>query len=297
MVHELTYKVKDTVKVDSIDYKTDYIIDRDTVWKGNIFITGTLWVKRGVTLIVEPGTVVKFRKLDRDDNGIGDGELIIEGRIIARGTKKDRIIFTSAEAKPEAKDWSYVLFLATGSDNVFEYCEFQYAFSGLQIHYSNAKVTDCLFDKNNEGLRYNRSNIVIEHDTFLDNEIGIRFVRLEGKSTIRDNLISRNNVGILFMQPHGKTVNFYLEPPPSVIEYPTIENNSIFDNIDYNYKIGERKSSLSMDTTKNWWGTINREKIEESIYDKKSDNNLGEVSYYPYLSGPVRHAGVREATK
>ncbi|MFZ2197309.1 MAG: right-handed parallel beta-helix repeat-containing protein, partial [Thermodesulfovibrionales bacterium] len=187
MVHEVAYKVKDTVKVDSIDYKTDYIIDRDTVWKGNIFITGTLWVKRGVTLIVEPGTVVKFRKLDRDDNGIGDGELIIEGRIIARGTKKDRIIFTSAEEKPEAKDWSYVLFLATGSDNVFEYCEFQYAFSGLQIHYSNAKVIDCLFDKNNEGLRYNRSNVVIEHNTFLDNEIGIRFVRLEGKATIRDN--------------------------------------------------------------------------------------------------------------
>jgi hypothetical protein len=99
------------------------------------------------------------------------------------------------------------------------------------------------------------------------------------------------------MQPHGKTVNFYLETPPSGIEYPTIENNNIFDNIDYNYKIGERKSSLSMDTTKNWWGTITREKIEESIYDKKSDNNLGEVSFYPYLSEPVRHAGVREATR
>ncbi|MBI5203470.1 MAG: hypothetical protein HZA11_00965 [Nitrospirae bacterium] len=291
MVEEVKYKVKDTRKVDNVVYRTDAILDKDTVWKGNILIYGTVWVKRGVTLIIEPGAVIKFKKQDRDNNGIGDGELIIEGRIIARGTKKDRIIFTSAEEKPDAKDWSYLLFLATGSDSILDYCEFRYAFSGLQIHYSNAKVSNCFFEKNNEGLRYNRSNVVIEHNNFLDNEIGIRFVRLEGKAVINDNMISKNNVGILFMQPHGKTVNFYMEQPVSGIELPVIVNNNIYNNNDYNYKIGERRS-IALDVTKNWWGSAKSEAIEEFIYDKKSDNNLGEVIYSPFLAEPVINAGV-----
>ncbi len=289
MVEEAKYKVKDATKVNGTVYKTDYILDRDTVWKGNILIHGTVWVKRGVTLIIEPGTVIKFKKQDRDNNGIGDGEIIIEGRIIAQGTKKNRIIFTSAEGKPEQRDWSYVLFLATGSDSVFEYCEFLYAFSGLQIHYSKARVANCRFVNNTEGVRYNRSNVVIEHNSFAENDMGIRFVRLEGKAAIKNNQISNNTVGILFMQPHGKTVNFYMDPAPADMEMPLIVNNNISDN-EYNYKIGERRS-ISLDVTRNWWGSVNKQTIEEFIYDKQDDDNLGEVIYSPYLTEKVQDAG------
>lgn len=292
MTHEVRYAVKETVKVDSAHYESDFIIDRDTVWKGVIVINGTLWVKRGATLIIEPGTVVKFRKTDKDNNGIGDGELIIEGRIIAQGTKKARILFTSAEERPEMRDWSYVLFLATGSDNVFDYCDFKYAFSGLQIHYSNAVITNCLFEQNSEGLRYNRSNVRIEHNNFVDNEIGVRFVRLEGKAVITRNLITRNNVGILFMQPHAKTVNFYLEPPVNELQLPLLSENNIHENTDYNYKMGERRS-VALSTAKNWWGSTHPEIIDELIYDRKDDDNLGEVMYAPYLAEPVRDAGIR----
>ena len=283
--------LKDSSPINSVVYKDDYTIESDTVWQGNISIGGKVLVKRGVTLTIEPGTVIKFDKVDKDKNSIGDGEIIVEGRIIAKGSAESRIIFTSVLENGEARDWAHVMLLATGSDNLFEYCEFRYAFSGIQLIYSGAAIRNCVFTRNQEGIRFNKANLVLEHNNFFENEVGVRFASLEGKVVIRDNVINNNSVGILFMQPQRKTVDFETDTPPTGFELPLITNNNIFGNLDYNFKMGERKS-IDLDMRNNWWGSAKKEEIEASVFDKNADSSLAAIIYSPCLEQPAKGAGV-----
>jgi hypothetical protein len=271
-------------------FEGNTIIDRDSAWKGNILIDGMVVVKRGVTLTIGPGTVISFTKLDRDKNGIGEGAIMVEGRIVARGNRKNRIIFTSVSEKPGAKDWAYIMVMTAGPESIFEYCEFQYAFTGLQIQYSDAKITDCFFNKNHEGLRFNSSDLVVEHNSFLNNDVGIGFARLDGKTVIRNNIVSNNNVGVLFMSSHENSS--YFKKSQKIVGMPLLKKNNVCNNHEYNFKIGESHSP-DIDVSNNWWGSIKRETIEKSIFDKKKEETLGQVIYSPYLLEPVRNAGIR----
>ncbi len=62
------------------------VIADDTTWSGAVILRGQNVVKKGATLTILPGTRVRFVWIDEDGDGIGDGELNVEGRIVARGT-------------------------------------------------------------------------------------------------------------------------------------------------------------------------------------------------------------------
>ncbi|OGR01247.1 MAG: hypothetical protein A2511_15100 [Deltaproteobacteria bacterium RIFOXYD12_FULL_50_9] len=268
---------------------SDTAILVDTVWTGKVIISGVVSIKRGVTLTIEPGTVVQFRYTDKDKNQIGDGEIMIEGRIIARGTPERRIVFTSAEANPKKRDWSYVNLIASGAPNLFAYCIFEYGFSGLQNHYANASVTDSLFRNNGEGLHFNTVNMDIEHNTFVQNEVGIKFSRLEGDVMVRNNLITDNDIGVLFVHQHINAVDF--DNLHKVIEPPHFIQNNIFGNRKYNYSMGDRQQ-INIEMRDNWWGSVDLQAIATTIFDKEDDVELGTVVYKPILPAAVE-AGVR----
>lgn len=276
--------------VEKQEFKNYSTLEQNTTWKGDILIHDVVLVKRGVTLTIEPGTSIRFHKKDRDEDGIGDGGVVVQGTVIARGTKKDRIIFTSAAERPEKKDWSYIMVLTAESDNIFEYCEVRYAFTGIQIQYSNAKISDCLFNNNHEGLRFRGAHLTAEYNDFLDNTLGIGFAGLDGRIVIMNNDISKNNVGILFMHPRADPV--IIKKSHETGGAPLIANNNIYDNIEYNLKIGENQS-LDIPVTDNWWGNTKKEVIETLLYDKKKDSTLGSIIYSPFLVEPIHSIGIR----
>ena len=70
------------------------VMREDTTWSGEVTITGQTVVKKGATLTILPGTTVRFLWIDEDGDGIGDSELNVEGRIVARGEKGTGITFT-----------------------------------------------------------------------------------------------------------------------------------------------------------------------------------------------------------
>ena len=179
--------------------------------------------------------------------------------------------------------------LTAESDNIFEYCEVHYAFTGIQIQYSNAKITDCLFNNNHEGLRFRGAHITAEYNDFLDNTLGIGFAGLDGQIAIMNNNVSRNNIGILFMHPRANRI---VAQKNHETEAPVIANNNIYDNIEYNLKLGENQS-LDIHVTDNWWGDTKKEVIETLLYDKKKDSTLGNVICSPYLMEPIQTVGIR----
>lgn len=281
---------KQKVEEEKQEFKEYFIIDKDTTWKGDILIHDIVLVRRGVTLTIESGTTVRFRKVDLDNDGIGDGRIVVEGTLIARGTKKDKIIFTSVSEKPEKKDWAYVMILTADSDNILEYCEFHYAFTGLQIQYSNAEITDCLFNNNHEGLRFRGANLTVEYNNFYNNTVGIGFAGLDGKIIIRNNNLNNNNIGILFMKPR---ISPFTHVKANINEGAlNIKKNNIYNNIEYNLKIGENQT-MEIDVTGNWWGYPQKEAIEALLFDKSEDSALGQVIYLPYLVEPIKNIGIR----
>lgn len=273
----------------------DAVIDRDTVWSGQVEITGRVVVARGATLFIRPGTVVRFRKIDRDKDGVGDGELRVLGRLVAEGTPRQRVRFTSAEKKPRPGDWSYILLFTSGGGNVLRYCVVEHAFTGFQAHFSRAVVSDSVFAENHEGLRFGRAELRIEHNDIERNRYGIRYHRLEGPVAMEYNRIRENGVGIFFVPSGQNRVDFMpdeYEADPAYAMMPVIRFNAISGNREYDYRLGDRQRYDTV-ARENWWGTKALEKIHLKIYDKKSDAELGEVEIAPLLASPPKGAGVR----
>ncbi|WP_157698778.1 right-handed parallel beta-helix repeat-containing protein [Geobacter sp. DSM 9736] len=268
----------------------DSVIEHDTVWQGEIRVEGVVSVQRGATLTVLPGTTVRFKRIDRDHNEIGDGEIMVEGRIVARGTKDRPIVFTSAERKPKVNDWSYLQFLAADPENVIEHCRFEYAFAGVMIHYAQVRIADTVFRNNNRGVHYNTANLQVEHCTFTDNRIGIRFMRLEGEVRITDNEITRNDLGVLFVRQHVNAVDF--ERLNKGTQPPRFQRNNIYGNRTYNFSLGEGQDR-DVEVPENWWGSPERDKVAAGIYDGTKDEELSRVFFEPFLDAPVAGAGAR----
>ena len=287
-------------------------ISKDTTWSGNILVAGDVYVEPGATLTIAPGTIVKFKRIDEtSDQNMFDidspyypqAELIIRGRLIAKGTDKKKIIFTSAEIDARPADWGAVNFL--GSDgNVIEYCKFLFAYNGVHAHGSALQISHSEFAKNGVGVSFKseeealgvewfgkRSNVQIRSSLFTGNKGGIGFRNSDAvivHNEIRDNKffglfpkedvkaeISRNEIT-------GNKKGIYLYQARGVI----LSHNNIYDNVDYNISVAEAQD-YGIDARNNWFGTINREKIEEMIFDKMDDSDLGRVELEPFLDHRV----------
>ncbi len=276
--------------------KAPAVIDHDTVWSGEVLIEGPLLVTRAATLRIAPGTVIRFSRIDRDGDGVGDGELRVLGRIIARGTPDLPIHFMSAESEPRPGDWSYLLLFTSGEENVIEHAIFEHAFSGVQVHFSRALISDSVFRNNKEGIRFGRAELAILHNEIRKNDVGIRYHRLEGPVEIRGNLITKNGIG-LFLVPSGqKSVDSSTDTYIPDIRYyklPLVKDNSIVDNLLYNFQLGERLS-IDVPLGENWWGSNDVAQIRATVFDRERDPELGRVMILPILSIPVKGAGPRK---
>jgi hypothetical protein len=282
-------------KIRDYRYSGDTVIRTDTLWEGEVVVEGTVYVARGVTLTINPGTVIKFKKIDLNHDGVGDSKIRVSGRLIARGKPNDMIRFTSAEKNPNKMDWSYLLFFVSSDESTVSYCIFEYAFTGVQVHFSNAVITDSVFFNNQEGIRFGRTELRIEHNDIHNNIYGIRHTRLEGSVRIAYNNIKNNRIGIFLVPSNQNIVNFTdtFYKKDSFPEFqPIVSYNNISYNDEYNYRLGERQG-YNILLKDNWWGSKKDKDISDTIYDEKMDKTLGKVVYKPYLMAPVKDAGVR----
>lgn len=275
---------------------TDTIIHQDMVWSGNIAVKGVFVVGRGATLTIEPGTTIRFHRIDTNNDQIGDSEIRVLGGIQAIGTAEEPIVFKSAEKNPVPMDWSYVLIFASARVNNLQYCFFRDAFTGLQVHFSTASVSDSVFEHNNEGLRFGRAKFNIVHNTIRENNIGVRFTRMEGPVEMTGNEITDNRVGI-FLVPSSQNIVDFFEPgrsgKPWNEGHLLIKNNNIYGNSDYNLNLGA-KQIWDLAIGGNWWGTDDHGFIREKIFDTSRDNVLGKAIVESVLTAPVKDAGPRQ---
>lgn len=249
----------------------DSVIEDAVVWRGIVLVEGTVTVKKSGSLTVEPGTQVLFVPNDKDGDGVGDAELLVEGAMIARGTAAAPIIFTSAAAQPQPADWKYLYFdFARVAE--LDYIVAEYAYSGVQVHFCRARVTNSIFRYNVDGLRFSTVNLLAAGNRLYNNQHGLRFEERGGEAYIHHNEIRDNDIGIFVVTRSANKSR--------------IELNNIAGNRQYNVKLGWQQSS-AVTLPQNWWGTQDAAAIDETFLDQKIDASLGRVTAPEPLAGPV----------
>ncbi len=171
----------------------------DTVWRGKVRINGNLRIPEGSRLLITPGTVVEFSRKDTNGDGIGENGILIQGSIIAKGTRQSPIIFRSAENRAKPGDWDSVnLMNSSKAENLIENCMFEDAYRGLHFHFSTVKVSSSSFSNNFRGIQFQESAVEIIDSDFFSNKSAVQGRDSSIKFT--NNRLYGNHQGVNFFR-------------------------------------------------------------------------------------------------
>ncbi len=251
------------------------LLDVNTVWKGEVLVDGQITVAHGVTLEILPGTNVRFVRRDTDRDGLGDATIIVKGSLIASGTERRPIRFLSAASDPQPADW-----LEIRSDFaqqlLFDWCEFRDSAYTLHAHFTRGHMRNSHIHSNIDGCRLGRSKFLFQYNLVENNSgKGINF--RDSEVTLTDNIIRNNRAGIFLFEKPGKSV---------------INGNNIYQN-DINLQLGDFFAE-DISLSGNWWGTGDRQILEQSVYDQQDDPELGKVETSP-APGWLFGAGIQHS--
>jgi len=231
----------------------------DVLWTGAISVPDRVEIDAGATLHVLPATAVYF--------GLNGG-LHSHGRIMANGTKTDRIQFVPKENRGPGS-WGEVL-IEQGDASSFSFCNFSGATWALHLHLTRVAVADCRFTNNDGGLRFRSGPVTITRSIFKNNRIGIRSYR--GVGTIENSEISKNEIGIFIRERSGDFI---------------IHKNNMHDNERYNIRLGDFNAE-NVDARQNWWGT---DQPLETIFDDRKEPGIGRVDFDSFVLAPFPSLG------
>jgi len=167
----------------------DRVLDEDTVWRGEVLVEGAVTVAPQATLSVEPGTVVRFRR-----KGAQAPLLVVQGRIVAAGTRETPVVFSSAFAVPAASDWQGIMLLGTEKKNLLENCRIEGAQTGLEALFSSVTLKNVRAERAATGMRFQDTLVTMESGGASDCDTGLSFS--ESEASLRDVAVAGNRLGI-----------------------------------------------------------------------------------------------------
>ncbi len=140
------------------------VIKKSAEWSGTILITGDTLVPEGVTLKIAPGAKVLF--VSSESSKIEplylsmQTELLVRGRLLAKGTEKAPIIFGSAgrdedgdSIKPKKGCWAGLIFDGPdSSDSVVSHASIRFADSAITTINSSPVFSFCDLTDGNYGI-------------------------------------------------------------------------------------------------------------------------------------------------
>jgi len=173
----------------------DAVIQGTVVWEERVEVRGTIRVPERSRLIVLPGTIVEFRRNDTNGDGIGENGLLIQGTLIAKGTKERPILFRSGEKKPQPGDWDAINIMNSDqTQNLVEFCQIEDAYRGLHFHFSNVAVVDSVLRNNYRGIQFQESIVSIRGTHIYRNKSGVQ--ARDSEIAFSDNMVYRNDIGL-----------------------------------------------------------------------------------------------------
>ena len=228
-------------------------IIKDEVWSGEIHVKNHLFVPKGVTLTIMPGTVVRFkhyRGYTEPGERLG---IVIAGTLIAVGTPENQIWFTSDSPDPINGDWHMLRFEDAGNDSVIKYAVVEFAQQGINMWNSSPTISHTIVRWNNwEGI-YLESYCkpLLEYNLIYEN--GYNGVAMEqfNEAILRYNTIMRSGTHGVHVDASTANIEYNIVRENmasglSVDNHGTIIalNNTIEDNQDAGIAIGEGMNTV-----------------------------------------------------
>lgn len=245
-------------------------ITTETIWDSihsPYIIKDNITIEKKAVLRIQPGTQVRFD---------GFYELVVKGILLADGMANQSlnlITVTSNKPASEIGDWKGIKFDNTNDDkSLISAVEIMYAQSAISIFSSSPEIRDCIIKNNNDGICWVDSHSNIHYNLISNNINGVVGKRVP--ANLRKNIITQNEVGILIFS--------------RLAEMPRIQENNLYKNLTYALRI---KTVRDIDAKYNWWGTSDVGGIEELIWDRRDDKNLGRVTFSPFHTSEVAQAG------
>ncbi|MBM4094195.1 MAG: hypothetical protein FJ276_33030, partial [Planctomycetes bacterium] len=227
-------------------YSTSYsfglsgTLTQDTTWTAEhgVIVVGSIWVPAGRTLVIEPGTILKFRP---------GGFLDIKGTLDIRGTAAEPVTLTSYRddtvggdtngdgtvTRPVAGDWEGLRFDGPNSRGTIDHADIRYAAKAVFGAAEGAKV-----QLRASTLRYGGYGVYVytplveieAENTLIANNayIGL-FARADSRHVFRNSTIVGNG-----FQGSGWTPDGFPSPPGAGIHLGaanlTLENSIVAFN-------------------------------------------------------------------
>ena len=167
----------------------DRVLSEDTAWRGEILVEGVLVVAPQATLSVEPGTTVRFRR-----KGAQAPLLVVQGRLVAAGTRETPVLFTSSFVEPTPGDWQGILFLGSEKKNQLENCRIEGAETGLEALFSNVTLKAVFVDQAGTGMRFQDTLVVVDGGGASNCDTGLQLT--ESEATLRNLSLVANRQGL-----------------------------------------------------------------------------------------------------
>lgn len=167
----------------------DQVLTGDVVWRGEVLVEGALTIAPQATLSVEPGTVIRFRRSTSQAP-----VLVVQGRIVAPGSKEAPIVFTSTFAVPAPSDWQGVMLLGTEKKNIMENCRIEGSAVAFEALFSSVTLKEVRAERSGIGMRFQDALVTMEGGGAASCDTGLSF--LNSEATLRNITAEGNRVGI-----------------------------------------------------------------------------------------------------
>lgn len=180
------------VSPDAVVYG-DRVLSEDTFWRGEVLVEGVVAVAPQATLSVEPGTVVRFRR-----KGAQAPLLVVQGRLVAVGTKEAPVQFTSNFADPVPGDWQGIMFLGSEKKNLLENCRIEGAETGIEALFTSLTLKAVHAGRAVTGMRFQDSVVTMDGGGASGCDTALRFA--DSEATLRNLSVAGNRLGLVALR-------------------------------------------------------------------------------------------------
>jgi hypothetical protein len=223
----------------------------------------TLGLLPGARVLFVPAPPGSLFDLCSDHPSFPGGELVVAGRIEARGTSAEPVTFAgrNREAGQGEAAAGGVVNLFGAAGGAFSHCLFTGLETGLHASGAGAVgVSSCRFEQNIAGLRFSGTTMTVRDSTFRANTYGIRFHDFGG--TV-ERCEFYDNRTALFVTDAFSGIAF--------------SGNTFAGSAEYDVKLGE-EAVTDLDMRGNRFLSLGTgRKAEELVFDKSRDPALGRV--------------------
>lgn len=166
-------------------------VSEDLTLKGTVLVRGTLILESQATIWIEPGTEIRF--VPEKGSATPPG-LVVQGRIVAKGSAEQPISFMPGHQNPLAGDWGGIILLNSSKNNQLEHCRFVGTRVAIDSYYSRLTGEQLNISKCQTGIALHDSDAVISQleTSRCDNAVTLSASEFE----LKHGNLSENRLGI-----------------------------------------------------------------------------------------------------